>query len=263
LVEPRLETYNLNEDLIEQHISKKTKAILLVHLYGQNAMTDKIDALVKKHNLLLIEDSAQAHGARFNDKMTGNLGHASGFSFYPGKNLGALGDAGAVTTNDGVLADLIRALANYGSREKYVNEYRGLNSRLDEIQAAILRVKLAKIDEDIQKRRDIAEAYLNGIQNEAIRLPFVQNKWGHVWHLFVIRTNDRDALQKNLTEHGIQTLIHYPIPPHRQKAYKEWNQQSFPVTEMIHREVLSLPISQALTLPEAEQVIKTINHFKG
>ena len=209
-------------------------------------MTDKIQVLAKKHNLLIIEDSAQAHGACFKDKKAGNLGDASGFSFYPGKNLGALGDAGAVTTNNKELADTIRALANYGSDEKYVNKYQGLNSRLDEIQAAVLRVKLKKIEQDIEKRRQVATAYLNGITNKNIILPFVTNRKAHVWHLFVIRTKNRDELQQYLTDHGIQTLIHYPIPPHKQKAYTAWNTLSFPITEQIHKEVLSLPISPVL-----------------
>ena len=263
LVEPSLQSYNLDEDLIEQHITKKTKAILLVHLYGQNAMTEKIEALVKKYNLLLIEDSAQAHGAIFKNKKAGNFGHASGFSFYPGKNLGALGDAGAVTTNDPILADLVRTLANYGSRQKYVNEYRGSNSRLDEIQAAILRVKLGKIDEDIQSRRAVATAYLKGIQNEQITLPEVEIQNGHVWHLFVIRHSKRDDLQSYLTANGVQTLIHYPIPPHKQLAYKDWNEQSFPVTEKIHREVLSLPMSPLLSQKETIRIVELLNHFKN
>ena len=261
LVEPNIATYNLDEDLIEKYITRKTRAILLVHLYGQNAMTDKIQALAKKHHLLIIEDSAQAHGAYFKNKKTGNLGDASGFSFYPGKNLGALGDAGAVTTNNKELADTIRALANYGSDEKYINKYQGLNSRLDEIQAAVLSVKLKKIEQDIEKRRYVSTAYLNGITNKSIILPFVSNIKAHVWHLFVIRSKNRDVLQQYLADHGIQTLIHYPIPPHKQKAYTAWNTLSFPITEQIHNEVLSLPISQVMGKEDVTRVIEVLNKF--
>ena len=276
LVEPNLHTYNLDENLIEAAITNKTKAILLVHLYGQNAMTDKIKALAKKHNLLLIEDAAQAHGAEFKGKKTGNLGDAAGFSFYPGKNLGALGDAGAVTTNNEKLAKTIRALANYGSNKKYINKYQGLNSRLDEIQAAVLSVKLKYIDSDIEKRRTIAKMYLEGIKNPNIILPSISisistssstsvssssSSSNHVWHLFVIRTPNRDALQKYLLENNIQTLIHYPMPPHKQEAYKKWNDLSFPITEKIHREVLSLPISPVMEMEEVERVVGIINNF--
>ena len=261
LVEPNIDTYNLDEDLIEQAITSKTKAMLLVHLYGQNAMTDKIKLIAQKHNLLIIEDSAQAHGTCFRDKKAGNLGDASGFSFYPGKNLGALGDAGAVTTNNKELADTIRALGNYGSDEKYINKYQGLNSRLDEIQAAVLRVKLKKIEQDIEKRRQVANAYLNGITNMNIILPFVTSNKAHVWHLFVIRTKNRDKLQQYLLEHDIQTLIHYPIPPHKQKAYPAWNTLSFPITELIHKEVLSLPISPIMQKVEVNSMIAVLNKF--
>ena len=262
LIEPNITTYNLDQDLIEQAITSKTKAILLVHLYGQNAMTDQIKLIAQKHNLLMIEDSAQAHGASFNDKKTGNLGDASGFSFYPGKNLGALGDGGAVTTDNKELEDTIRALANYGSDEKYVNKYQGLNSRLDEIQAAVLRVKLKKIEQDIEKRRQVAAAYLNGITNKNIILPFVANHKGHVWHLFVIRTKNRDVLQQYLADHGIQTLIHYPIPPHKQKAYTAWNTLTLPITEQIHNEVLSLPISPVMEPVDIKRVILRIENYK-
>ena len=261
LVEPNIDTYNLDEDLIEQAITSKTKAMLLVHLYGQNAMTDKIKLIAQKHNLLIIEDSAQAHGACFRDKKAGNLGDASGFSFYPGKNLGALGDAGAVTTNNKELADTIRALGNYGSDEKYINKYQGLNSRLDEIQAAVLRVKLKKIEQDIEKRRQVANAYLNGIANKNIILPFVTNRKAHVWHLFVIRTKNRGGLQQYLADHGIQTLIHYPIPPHKQNAYREYNNLDFPITDQIHTEVLSLPISPIMEKDKVNSVIAVLNKF--
>lgn len=261
LVEPDKYTFNLDENRIEQSITSKTKAILLVHLYGQNAMTDKIMSVAAKHKLLIVEDSAQSHGACFKNKKTGNLGNASGFSFYPGKNLGALGDAGAVTTNDGNLAKTVRTLANYGSQKKYVNQYQGLNSRLDELQAAVLSVKLKKIEEDITKRREIAETYLKNITNTKITLPKVVEKNGHVWHLFVIQTNKRDKLQQYLTEHNIQTLIHYPIPPHKQEAYKEWNHLSFPITEKIHNEVLSLPISPVMEKNDIKKIIEIINQY--
>ncbi len=268
LVEPDIRTYNLDENLIEETITTKTKAILLVHLYGQNAMTDKIKALAKKYNLLIIEDAAQAHGAEFNGLKTGNLGDAAGFSFYPGKNLGALGDGGAVTTNDIELVQTIRALANYGSDKKYINKYQGLNSRLDEIQAAVLSVKLKYIDQDIIKRREIANMYLEGIRHPEIILPklstfdFRPSTLGHVWHLFIIRTPKRDKLQKYLLENGIQTLIHYPIPPHKQEAYKQWNHLSFPITEKIHKEVLSLPISPVMEMEEVKRVVEVINGFR-
>ncbi len=261
LVEPNSHTFNLDENLIEQSITPKTRVILLVHLYGQNAMTDKIESIAAKHKLLIIEDSAQSHGACFKNKKAGNLGNASGFSFYPGKNLGALGDAGAVTTNDDNLAKTIRALANYGSQKKYVNQYQGLNSRLDELQAAVLSVKLKKIEGDIKKRREIAETYLKHINNNKITLPKVEEKNGHIWHLFVIQTKERDKLQQYLTTHNIQTLIHYPIPPHKQEAYKEWNHLSFPITEKIHNEVLSLPISPVMERMDIGRVIEIINQF--
>jgi len=261
LVEPKITTFNLDEDLIEKSITPRTKAILLVHLYGQNAMTNTIESLAKKYKLLIIEDSAQSHGACFKAKKAGNLGNASGFSFYPGKNLGALGDAGAVTTNNTKLANAIRALANYGSQKKYVNQYQGLNSRLDEIQAAILSVKLKKIDDDIIIRRNIAETYLKKIDNKKVVLPEIVDRKGHIWHLFVIRTKKRDELQQYLTNYGIQTLIHYPIPPHKQQAYQEWNSLTFSITEQIHNEVLSLPISPVMKKEDVEEIIKVLNKF--
>lgn len=261
LVEPDLDTYNLDENLLEASISSKTKAIMLVHLYGQNSMTVKIHSLAKKYDLLVIEDCAQAHGATFMNQKVGSLGDASGFSFYPGKNLGSLGDAGAVTTNNKVFADTVRTLANYGSQKKYEFQYRGLNSRMDEIQAAILCVKLQRIDKDIEKRRKVAEAYLNGINNVHITLPSVQERNGHVWHLFVIRVKDRLQLQHYLTDLGIQTLIHYPIPPHRQSAYKDWDHLSLPITEKIHDEVLSLPISPIMSDIDVNSVIVALNKY--
>jgi len=267
LVEPHILTYNIDITKIEEKITDKTVAILPVHLYGQSAQMDRIVEIGNKYNLKIIEDSAQAHGAFYHDKKCGNWGDASGFSFYPGKNLGALGDAGAVTTNDDILAETVRAIANYGSQKKYVNEYKGTNSRLDEIQAAILGVKLKYLDNDTQRRREIAEFYCQNITNPKIVLPKTQNSklktqnFNHVWHLFVIRCLERDKLQKFLTENNIQTLIHYPIPPHRQNAYKEWNKLSFPITEKIHQEVLSLPMSPVLKDLEVEKVVEIVNQF--
>lgn len=268
LVEPKDSTFNLDIDLIESHITPKTKAIMIVHLYGQVSWNDKLVVLAKKYNLKLIEDNAQAIGAEWNGIKTGNLGDAAGFSFYPGKNLGALGDAGAVTTNDDALAKHIRALGNYGSQKKYVNEFQGLNSRLDEIQAAFLEVKLKYIDAENQYRRQLAALYLNGIKNPNITLPFPENATievaknnEHVWHLFVIRCQEREKLQEYLTANGIQTLIHYPIPPNKQLAYKEMNHLDYPITNAIHNEVLSLPISPIMTKEEIENVITIINNY--
>ena len=259
LVEPNLETYNIDVDLIEEKITPKTRAILVVHLYGQVVEMEKIWELAKKYNLKIIEDSAQAHGAMYQGKRAGNLGDVSGFSFYPGKNLGALGDGGCITTNDEDLAIKIRALGNYGSLVKYENIYKGLNSRLDEIQAAILDIKLKSLDEDNKRRRHIAKIYQENIKNDAIILPQTYDEKAHVWHLFVIRTQTREKLQEYLKARGIQTLIHYPIPPHKQNAYKEWNSLSYPITEKIHKEVLSLPISPVLTDDEAYKVVEVIN----
>jgi dTDP-4-amino-4,6-dideoxygalactose transaminase len=264
LVEPDIHTYNIDPYLIEEKITERTKGIMLVHLYGKNAMTPEIQRLVDKYGLKLIEDNAQAQGCYYGGKRTGSLGHAAGHSFYPGKNLGALSDAGAVTTDNDELAGLIRALGNYGSSKKYIIDYQGLNSRLDEIQAAILRVKLKRLDADNQ-HREIAEYYLQNIQNYDIMLPSFYNEnipvSNHVWHLFVIRHPERESLQKYLNEKGIQTLIHYPVPPHKQGAYKEWNKLSYPVTEQIHREVLSVPISPVLTIGEAKLVVHAIANY--
>ena len=262
LVEPDINNYNIDITKIEEKITSKTKGILIVHLYGRTVFSNQLKDLAEKHQLKLIEDNAQAIGAIWNGQKTGNLGDAAGFSFYPGKNLGAIGDAGAITTNDDDLAKVIRALANYGSNQKYVNIYQGLNSRLDEIQAAVLDVKLKYIDEENTVRKNIAKRYIAEISNPKITLP--ENPADvneHVWHLFVIRTENRDELQKYLTENGIQTLIHYPIPPHKQQAYKEWNDQSFPISEKIHEEVLSLPISPVMTEEEVEKVIEIVNRF--
>ncbi|WP_201580288.1 DegT/DnrJ/EryC1/StrS family aminotransferase [Psychrobacter sp. Pi2-52] len=261
LVEPDITTYNICPDKIEAAITDKTKVILPVHLYGQLANMPSIMDIAKRHNLLVLEDAAQAHGASIDGQKAGNWGDASGFSFYPGKNLGALGDAGAITTNDDELANTLRALRNYGSHEKYKNLFQGVNSRLDEIQAAMLNVKLHHLDEEIIHRRKIAEAYIEGIDNPAIILPSQQDK-NHVWHVFVIRCQERDALQNYLAENGIQTLIHYPIPPHKQQAYEEWNKLSYPISEKIHKEVLSLPISPILTLNQAQEIIQLCNNFR-
>jgi len=261
LVEPYIETYNIDPTLIKEKITTKTKAIMAVHLYGQVAAMDEINDIAKKYNLKIIEDSAQAHGAIYNGKRTGNLGDASGFSFYPGKNLGALGDGGAVTTNDEELANTIRALGNYGSHKKYENLYRGTNSRLDEIQAAMLRIKLEYLDDEIEKRREVANYYLSNIKNENLILPQVKNQGSHVWHLFVIRTQRREEFQKYLLDNGIQTLIHYPLPPHKQEAYKEWKTLRFPITEKIHDEVLSLPLSPVLSFSDIDTIVDSVNNF--
>ncbi|MCU7617836.1 DegT/DnrJ/EryC1/StrS family aminotransferase [Chryseobacterium sp. PBS4-4] len=262
LVEPDINSYNFDISKIEEKISSKTKAILIVHLYGRIIFSDQLHQIAQENNLKIIEDNAQAIGAEWNGKKSGNLGDAAGFSFYPGKNLGALGDAGAITTNDDQLAVTIRALANYGSNQKYINIYKGLNSRLDEIQAAILDVKLKYIDFENVKRIDIAKRYISEIKNPKIILPELpENEKEHVWHLFVIRTESRNELQNYLAEKNIQTLIHYPIPPHQQNAYKEWNSMSFPISEKIHNEILSLPISPVLEHEEIEIIIKALNNF--
>lgn len=261
LVEPDIKTYNINPELIEEKITPKTRAIMVVHLYGRAVEMEKIWALAEKYDLKVIEDSAQGHGAIYQGKRTGNLGDASGFSFYPGKNLGCLGDGGAITTNDDNLAQKIKALRNYGSHVKYQNLFKGLNSRLDEIQAAVLDVKLKGLDEDNQKRRDIAKFYRENITNPAIILPQVKDELSHVWHVFAVRCEKRDELQKYLADNEIQTLIHYPIPPHKQQAYKELNDLSFPITEQIHEQILSLPISPVMTQEEVEKVVEIINNF--
>ncbi len=271
LVEPDINTYNFDISLIEQHITPRTRAIMVVHLYGQVCWSEELEAIAKKHNLKIIEDNAQAIGAEWNGLKTGALGDAAGFSFYPGKNLGALGDAGAVTTNDCELAKAVRAIANYGSKVKYQNEYQGLNSRLDEMQAGFLDVKLKYLDAENQRRIEIARYYCENIKNKTIILPSTidqspitnHQSLNHVWHLFVIRTSQRDKLQKHLSENGIQTLIHYPIPPHKQQAYKKWNNQSFPITEKIHQEILSLPISPVLSMDETQYIVEIINKFSG
>ena len=260
-VEPNEHTFNLDSTLIEEALTPKTKAILTVHLYGQIAIDDQLLAICKEHDLKLIEDGAQSHGAKWKGKVSGAIGDAGGHSFYPGKNLGALGDAGAVTTNDEQLAKAIVAIRNYGSHKKYENVYKGLNSRLDELQAAFLNVKLKYIQDDIDARRKVANYYLDTIKNTAVKLPEVLDNEGHVWHLFVIRTSNREELQNYLTNNGIQTLIHYPIPPHKQVAYEEYNNMNLPITESIHKEVLSLPLSAVMTNEEIKSVVACINKF--
>ncbi|MDE1326598.1 DegT/DnrJ/EryC1/StrS family aminotransferase [Vibrio aestuarianus] len=262
LVEPNESTFNLDPDLIEKSITSKTKAILTVHLYGQVTNMDEINSIAKKYNLKVVEDCAQAHGALFHGKKVGNLGDAAGFSFYPGKNLGALGDAGAVTTNDKNLFEIISALRNYGSHKKYRNDYKGINSRLDEIQAAILKVKLCYLDREIEIRRNIAKTYLREINNKFITLPEVNDESSHVWHLFVIKCAHRNSLQAYLNDRGIQTLIHYPIPPHQQNAYLEFSKESFLISEKLHSEVISLPISPVMSMQDVEKVIFEINQFQ-
>lgn len=289
LVEPDIHTYNLDISQIEKHITAKTKAIMVVHLYGQVCWSEELERIAEKYNLKIIEDNAQAIGADYSSefrvrsseleessslntqnselrtKKTGSLGHAAGLSFYPGKNLGALGDAGAVTTNDDALAEVVRALGNYGSKQKYVCNYKGLNSRLDELQAALLDVKLKYIDRENEYRQKIAKYYIDNIQNKKLTLPQITNHLPlithHVFHLFVIRTPHRNKLQQYLADNGIQTLIHYPIPPHKQIAYSEYNNDSYPVTEQIHNEVLSLPISPVMVWEEVEKVVEVLNGF--
>jgi dTDP-4-amino-4,6-dideoxygalactose transaminase len=283
LVEPDIDSYNTDFKLLEEKISNRTKAILIVHLYGQACWGNQLEEIAKKYHLKIIEDNAQAIGAEWNGVKTGALGDAAGFSFYPGKNLGALGDAGAVTTNDDQLAVLIRELGNYGSKQKYVNDYQGLNSRMDEIQAGFLDVKLKYLDRENQIRRQIAKYYNEKITNSKISLPKsialgnynhdlerpnidfksnIDTGKSHVWHLFVIRHPLREKLLRFLNEVGIQAMIHYPIPPHKQKAYSEWNNFKFPITEKIHNEVLSLPISPVMQDFEVEKVVKALNSFE-
>lgn len=263
LVEPDPVTFNIDLANIEPAISSKTRGIMLVHLYGRLVWSPKLKTLAGKYNLKIIEDNAQAIGASWHGIKSGNLGEAAGFSFYPGKNLGALGDGGAVSTNDTVLADAIRAIANYGSTKKYVNKYKGLNSRLDELQAAVLSVKLKYLDEENVRRRQIANAYLKEIRNSSILLPHAPSETDeHVWHLFVIRVKNRIDFQSYLEANSIQTLIHYPIPPHKQEAYAEWNDLQLPVTEAIHKDVLSLPISPAMADKDVKEVIRICNSYK-
>ncbi len=263
LVEPRPDTLEIDDSLIEAAISPKTKAICIVHLYGRNSYTEKIGSLCRKYGLKLIEDNAQAHGCRTRDgRRTGSIGDAAAHSFYPGKNLGALGDGGAVTTDDPILYETVRSLANYGSAKKYVFKYRGRNSRLDEIQAAVLDVKLAYLDEDNAIRQEIARYYYDHISNPMISLPERLDPRNNVYHLFPILAERRDELQKYLKDNEIGTVIHYPIPPHKQECYKEWNDRSYPITEYIADHELSLPMGPAMTLEEAAEVVKIINSFE-
>ncbi|MDR2121884.1 MAG: DegT/DnrJ/EryC1/StrS family aminotransferase [Flavobacteriaceae bacterium] len=263
-VEPDPQTFNIDISKIEEKITSRTKAIMIVHLYGQVVFSEELRILAEKYNLKIVEDNAQAIGAEWNGIKTGNLGDAAGFSFYPGKNLGALGDSGAVSTRDDQLAETVRILANYGSSKKYINKYQGLNSRLDELQAAVLDIKLKYVDRENEKRRKVANYYLENIKNPEIILPFISdcpvNK-SHVWHLFVIRSEKRDELQEYLSRNNIQTLIHYPVPPHKQEAYSSYNLLSLPLTEKLSGEVLSLPMSPVLTEEEMEHICKIISKF--
>ena len=261
LVEPNYETLQINPSLIKAKITERTRAIMLVHLYGRLAYTEEIATLCKKNDLLLFEDNAQAHGCRYNDKRTGSLGDCAAHSFYPGKNLGALGDAGAVTTNDAMVAEIIRSLGNYGSSRKYVFPYQGRNSRMDEIQATILSVKLRHLDRDNALRQRIAADYYENINNPNILLPQRTDNLQNVYHLFPILCEHRDNLQQYLQKAGIQTVIHYPIPPHKQACYKDWNTMQLPITERIAQEELSLPISPTMTTEQVAYVIKVINNY--
>ncbi|MCF6307097.1 MAG: DegT/DnrJ/EryC1/StrS family aminotransferase [Flavobacteriaceae bacterium] len=262
LVEAEAKTFNFKIENLKEKITSKTKAIMPVHLYGQLSTMGEINTIARENNLLVIEDAAQAHGAKNNDKkLAGNLGDAAGFSFYPTKNLGCLGDGGAVTTNNEALATVIKKLRNYGQSSKYVNEYIGLNSRLDEIQAAFLRVKLPFLDEENQRRREIATQYLAEINNKKIILPAYNGSKNHVFHQFVIQVSDREKFIKYISKNGIGTLIHYPIPPHKQKALLEYSNLTFPVTEKIHSQVVSIPMSPILTSKDVEKVISVLNSF--
>lgn len=263
LVEPNPETFNLEPNQVRGAITPRTKAILPVHLYGQLSPMPELMAIATELDLLVLEDCAQAHGAEVQGKRAGNWGHAAGFSFYPGKNLGALGDAGAVTTNNDELAQTIRALRNYGSHKKYENLYQGVNSRLDEIQAAMMRVKLPYLEGETARRQNIAQSYRARINNAFVKLPSVENESAHVWHLFVVRCDVREKLQQWLSEQGIQTLIHYPIPPHKQKAYPEFRDCQLPLTELIHQQVLSLPMDPTMSDEAVTRVIDAVNGFKA
>ena len=263
LVEPDIDTLEIDPEKIEAAITSRTKSILIVHLYGRCAYNDKIGELCEKYNLKLVEDNAQSHGCKYGSKKTGALGDAAGHSFYPSKNLGALGDAGAVTTNDEAVAKAVRALANYGSQKKYVFKYKGRNSRLDEIQASVLDVKLKYLDEDTKHRHKIAKYYYDHISNPLIKLPKHLPDESNVYHIFPVLCEKRDELEKYLNDNEVQTTIHYPIPPHKQECYKEWNGLSYPITEQIHKLVLSIPISSVLPIEDAKHVVELINAFKA
>lgn len=260
LVEPDITTLEIDDNRIEAAITPRTRAIMLVHLYGRCAYTERIGNICKQHRIKLIEDNAQAHGCAYNGKLTGSFGDAAAHSFYPGKNLGGLGDAGAVTTNDLKLAEAVRTLGNYGSSRKYVFDYQGKNSRMDEIQAAVLDVKLKYLDEDNARRKENAHYFEQHIKNDRITIPAALNR-DNVYHIFPILCTERDRLQEYLKENGVQTMIHYPIPPHKQKAYKEWNALSFPITERIHREELSIPCNQTMSLDDAKLIVTLLNNF--
>lgn len=261
LIEPRIDTFQIDDTRIEEAITPRTRAIMIVHLYGKCAYTDRIGDICRRHDLRLIEDNAQAHGCKYGNRRTGSLGDAAAHSFYPGKNLGALGDGGAVTTNDTELAEMIATLANYGSSRKYVFDYKGRNSRLDEVQAAVLRVKLRYLDADNARRREIAMQYAERIHNERLLLPSMEYCKQSVHHIFPVLCKQRDELQKYLLEHGVQTMVHYPIPPHRQLCYKEMAELQLPITEQIHAEELSIPLNQTLTQEEVETIIDVLNKF--
>jgi len=262
LADCNIDTYNIDPVSVQDKITNRTKAIIAVHLYGQTAPMNELDLIAKDHNLILIEDAAQAHGSVYNGKKAGNLADAAAFSFYPVKNLGALGDAGAVTTNDKELAEIVKSLSNYGSESKYINKYKGLNSRLDEIQAAILSVKLRYLDTENLKRREIATFYSQNIKNKDITLPVVENTERHVFHQYVIRCKERDALQEYLLQENIQTQIHYPVAIHKQEAYKEMSGLSFPVAKIVQNQVLSLPIYPSLTKNELNRIVKILNSWE-
>jgi dTDP-4-amino-4,6-dideoxygalactose transaminase len=261
MIEPKLKTYTVDPHAVEAKITAKTKAIMPVHLYGQLCEMTTINEIAKKHHLLIVEDAAQAHGAEWNGTKAGNFGNAAGFSFYPGKNLGALGDAGAITTNDAALAEVLFSLRNYGSKVKYENDRIGVNSRLDELQAAFLNLKLPHLEAENEFRRRLAKRYLLEINNEKIILPQWDGTENHVFHLFVVRTQNRSALQEYLKSQGIETMIHYPIPPHKQKALFNWNNLSFPITAKIHDEVLSIPLNSSLSEDEIQHIIATLNRY--
>lgn len=261
MIEPKLETYTVDPHAIETKITAKTKAIMPVHLYGQLCEMTTINEIAKKHHLLIVEDAAQAHGAEWNGTKAGNFGNAAGFSFYPGKNLGALGDAGAITTNDATLAEVLFSLRNYGSKVKYENDRLGVNSRLDELQAAFLNLKLPHLEAENEFRKRLAKRYLLEINNEKIILPQLDGTDNHVFHLFVVRTQNRSTLQEYLKSQEIETMIHYPIPPHKQKALFNWNNLSFPITEKIHDEVLSIPLNSSLSEADIQHIIATLNRY--
>ncbi len=262
LVEPDIGTYNIDTKLLEQHITRNTKGILTVHLYGRVAYSDEMQKIADTHGLKIVEDAAQAHGASYKGRRVGNLGDAAGFSFYPTKNLGAMGDAGAVTTNDTALAEVVRALGNYGSHKKYENLYQGTNSRLDEVQAAALSVRLKYLDQENAMRQNVAQLYLEKIENPTVVLPcHASNKDECVWHVFPVRTEDRERFQSHLIMRGIGSLVHYPIPPHKQKAFAEWNQSRYVISEEIHRTIISVPLYPTMSQAHIEQVIDACNAF--